>query len=369
MNGFIKKSVGTLTLGEKLRKLRNERRISLGEVSRVTRIQVKYLEYLEEGRFDKLPVDVYVRGFLRSYAEFLAVDENVLIKLYEKEKGIKNNLDKSKKKDDFGKKPKPINISSFVFTPKIIVISITTILFLAGVFYIYHELGQFASTPRLVVLDPQQNAMVNGNSVSVEGVTDKDAQLSINGQPVLVNDDGRFDENVTLQSGENTINVEAVNRFGKETAQSFSVIADYRITTDKSESGNNSNGNGENASNDSGTNPASSNPDSNVAANSNSGNVSGGQSNNAAQNNAGIEVEISVKPGPVWLSVESDGNLVFSGTMLSGTTQTFSAQNKIVINSGEADATFVKFNGKDLGALGGGAGPIQDVTFTKNNKS
>ena len=81
-NGFIKKNVGTLTLGERLNKLRSEKRITLGEVSRSTRIQIKYLEYLESGHFEKLPADVYVKGFLRSYAQYLGMDENYLIKLY-----------------------------------------------------------------------------------------------------------------------------------------------------------------------------------------------------------------------------------------------------------------------------------------------
>ena len=100
MNGFIKKSIGTLTLGEKLKKLRSERRISLSEVSKHTRIQVKYLEYLEEGQYEKLPVDVYVRGFLKNYADFLAIDANVLIRLYEKEREIKKNLEKGKKGEE-----------------------------------------------------------------------------------------------------------------------------------------------------------------------------------------------------------------------------------------------------------------------------
>ena len=71
MNGFTKKNIETLTLGEKLKKLRSERRISLGDVSRNTKIQIKYLEFIEEGAYDKLPADVYAKGFLKSYAEFL----------------------------------------------------------------------------------------------------------------------------------------------------------------------------------------------------------------------------------------------------------------------------------------------------------
>jgi hypothetical protein len=47
------------------------------QVARVTRIQLRTLERLEEGRFDELPADVFVRGFIRNYARCvgLSVDE------------------------------------------------------------------------------------------------------------------------------------------------------------------------------------------------------------------------------------------------------------------------------------------------------
>jgi cytoskeleton protein RodZ len=330
MKSFTKKSVGTLTLGEKLKKLRSERRMSLGEVSRNTRIQIKYLEYLEEGDYNKLPVDVYVRGFLRSYAEFLGVDERILVRLYEKENEIKKNLDR--RKDNGKKNPlvvrETINISSFVFTPKVLAISLVALLVVGGFFYLYKEIGAFASTPRLVILSPEKNYVTNGNSITVEGITDRDAGLFLNGHPILVSDDGKFRENVTVQSGTNIINIKAVNKFNKEANETLTVQSDQQ----------------ENKGDDQPAPPV-------------------GQ---ATQK--GLEMEVRVDPGPVWVSVEVDGNLVFSGTMLTGSVQFFQADGKIVINSGKANATFVKFNSKDIGALGDSAGAIRGVTFTPDTK-
>jgi hypothetical protein len=81
-----------------------------------------------------------------------------------------------------------------------------------------------------------------------------------------------------------------------------------------------------------------------------------------------VEIELRVDPGPVWLSVESDGNLVFSGTMLTGATQIFKADQKIIINSGKGNATFLKFNGKDVGALSDSPGAVRGVTFNTDTK-
>ncbi|MFA6160021.1 MAG: RodZ domain-containing protein [Parcubacteria group bacterium] len=328
-NGFTKKSVGTLTLGEKLKKLRSDKRTSIAEASRFTKIQPAYLEYLEEGVWDKLPADVYVKGFLRSYADFLGVDEKILIRIYEREKEVRANLKKNRKEDL--QKEKPINISPFIFTPKKILISAITVLVFAGLFLLYNEINSFANAPSLVILNPQDKSQMDGNSVYIEGVTDKEALLYINNQPILVGDDGRFKENLTLQSGLNTIDVKSINKFKKETTQSLSIRSNYK---EQEES-----------------------------------NVSPAEENIAPNlPEKKIKIEVRVDPGPVWVNVEADGEIVFDGTMLSGAVQNFSANDKIVINSGKGKATFVKFNDQDLGALSSDSGAVKGVTFTLNTQ-
>jgi len=329
MNGFTKKSVGTLTLGEKLKKLRSDKRTSISEASRFTKIQPAYLEYLEEGIWDKLPADVYVKGFLRSYADFLGVDEKILIRIYEREKEVRANLKKNKK-EDF-QKEKPINISPFIFTPRKILISAIIVLVLAGLVLLYGEINSFANAPSLIILSPENNSQVEGNSVYVEGVTDKEALLYINNQPILVGDDGRFKENLTLQSGLNTIDIKSINKFKKETTESLSISSNYKKQEEDSVSTTGENG-----------------------------------PTNLPEKK--IKIEVRVDPGPVWVNVEADGEIIFDGTMLSGAVQNFEANEKIVINSGKGKATFVKFNGQDLGALSSDSGAVKGVTFTLNTQ-
>ncbi|MFA4817899.1 MAG: RodZ domain-containing protein [Parcubacteria group bacterium] len=336
MNGFTKKSVGTLTLGEKLGKIRSDRRISLSEASRATKIQVKYLEYLEAGAYEKLPADVYVKGFLRNYSEFLGIDEKILVKLYEKERGIKDNLERGKKgkKGNLPVGREKINISPFVITPRIIAITAVLLLIFGGFFYLYREVGSFASAPRLVIISPEKNYSTDGNSVEVSGITDRDAKIFINEQPVMVNDEGKFRENLTVQSGTNTVTIRAVNRFEKVAVETLTIQSTCAEPQ-------------ENPS-------AADNPENGQMA--------------QAENSQKLQIEVRVDPGPVWVGVEADGNLVFSGTMLSGTTQSFQAENKIVINSGKGKATFVKFNGKDRGALSDSSGAARGVEFNRDTK-
>ena len=72
---------GDVRLGELLREARLRRALTLAEVERDTRINRDYLEALESERYELLPAPVYARGFLRSYARHLGLDEQQALSL------------------------------------------------------------------------------------------------------------------------------------------------------------------------------------------------------------------------------------------------------------------------------------------------
>jgi hypothetical protein len=61
---------------------RKQRSMSIHEIAGVTRIPVRSLERLESGLFEELPADVFVRGFLRSYARCVGLDVEETIRRY-----------------------------------------------------------------------------------------------------------------------------------------------------------------------------------------------------------------------------------------------------------------------------------------------
>jgi cytoskeletal protein RodZ len=73
-----------ISLGSLLRKSREERHIDLDEVVRLTRIRRHTLEALENEEWSKLPSQVFVKGFLKSYAEFLGLDKEMVLNYYQK---------------------------------------------------------------------------------------------------------------------------------------------------------------------------------------------------------------------------------------------------------------------------------------------
>lgn len=68
-----------LTIGKILKQSREEQKLSLDEISVLTRIRVKYLAAIEADNFDLLPSSVQQKGFIRAYASALALDPSPLV--------------------------------------------------------------------------------------------------------------------------------------------------------------------------------------------------------------------------------------------------------------------------------------------------
>jgi cytoskeleton protein RodZ len=68
--------------GDRLRREREMRGITLDEITESTKISRRHLEALEEEHFDQLPGGVFNKGFVRAYAHFLGIDEDQAVADY-----------------------------------------------------------------------------------------------------------------------------------------------------------------------------------------------------------------------------------------------------------------------------------------------
>ncbi len=69
-------------IGASLREARERRGLSSADVQKAIRIRDRYLNALEEERWELLPGDAYLKGFLRTYADFLGLDGNLYVEEY-----------------------------------------------------------------------------------------------------------------------------------------------------------------------------------------------------------------------------------------------------------------------------------------------
>ena len=297
---FTRKRVDSLTLGEKLRKVRNDNRISLTEVARVTKIQVKYLEALEGGAYEKLPPEVYVRGFLRGYASFLGIPEEAIIRLYDRERSIRKNITQTELSPRF-RFQSPIRFR-FSFSARGIALSLIAVIVCGFFLYLYFEFQSFVSEPRLVILSPSDGDTVTEAETIVRGETDPRATVHINGGETVVDERGSFSERLSLDSGLNVISISSMNRFGKTRERTVSVNATLpdRGTTDVV----------------------------------------------LSEPTQARTVSLSIRSTiPTTVSVRTDSEIIWSGKLPVGEEKSFTATEKIEISSDVGNAVLIRQDG------------------------
>ncbi len=198
-------------VGDRLKIAREEADISLKKFADLSKIQLKYLEKLEGGEFNKLPASVYIHGFLGKYSQILNLPLEELLAEYEKETEQARML-----KEKEGLALPSIKSPKIIITPKKISWVIALIIILLIVGYLIYQLDFLISAPKLEVDYPAQDLTINRSLIEISGRSDQSAKLTVNGEQVYIEKDGTFRQEINLSPGVNTLKIEAVNRFGKK---------------------------------------------------------------------------------------------------------------------------------------------------------
>lgn len=74
------------TIGQELKEERVKLGITLEQISAKTRINIKYLEAIEESKYDVLNEDVYIKAFIREYSQAVGLNKDKIIEKYEIER-------------------------------------------------------------------------------------------------------------------------------------------------------------------------------------------------------------------------------------------------------------------------------------------
>jgi transcriptional regulator with XRE-family HTH domain len=70
-------------IGEILRETRERKNVSLDQIEETTKIKKRYLQAMEHEEWSQMPGKVYAKGFLRTYARYLSLDEQSICDLFE----------------------------------------------------------------------------------------------------------------------------------------------------------------------------------------------------------------------------------------------------------------------------------------------
>ncbi len=67
-------------VGYTLRQERERQNLNISDIEQGTSIRALYIEAIEAGEYDKLPGNVYTKGFIKNYAKFLGLEADTLVK-------------------------------------------------------------------------------------------------------------------------------------------------------------------------------------------------------------------------------------------------------------------------------------------------
>lgn len=211
-------------LGETLRAQRERKGISLEQAADDTRIREKFLAALESGDYQSLPGAIYTKGLLRNYADYLDVDSNELVALFQVERGPAEQPARQ------FEPMRPIMRRSVILTPAILL----PLVVLGGVAlfvgYFYYQFTAFATPPRIEVIDPAGDTIVDTPELVVRGRTVPDGRVTVRVFPgpetiadVRPAANGTFAVPVHLRPGANHIEVQVLDAAGKTNLVSRSV--------------------------------------------------------------------------------------------------------------------------------------------------
>lgn len=322
------------SLGEILQRRRKDLKLSIADVEVATRVAERYLHQIEEGDYSNLRDDIYTKGYIKNYAEFLGLDAKPVLELYKKERSGGKVVKKPDSKAGLRLGLKPINSPRFIITPRTFLAIATLILFLIVTGYIVWQVSVLSLPPKLSVDGSPEE--VSTSFTYISGHVDGGADLAINDSPILTSPDGSFREKILLSDGPNQIKISAKNKLGKSMTVDKTIIAHLPKGPVIA------------------TTPTTPTPTPTTPAKFD-----------------GVKLNIKATKSATWLIVEADGKEIFRGTMLSGTGQDFSAANSLKLTVGNAGSTQLVLTNtvvtnKDLGTIGADGEVKRDLEFKKD---
>ena len=79
-----------VSVGARLREIREGKKLSLNAVAKSLNISIKYLESIENNDFSSMPVRAYSIGYIRSYSNYLNLNAEEIVKLYKDQISFSN---------------------------------------------------------------------------------------------------------------------------------------------------------------------------------------------------------------------------------------------------------------------------------------
>lgn len=184
-----------------LQTARLDKEFTLDEISKKTKIPLRYLQAFENETQSGFPDEPYCSLMLREYADFLGLNSDELVSVF--------------RRDHVKKAINANSQNSFLsITPQFTYYLIISLLIILFALYLTFEYIKFNHPPVLTVDWP-----VYSKIVEIKGKTDSESTIKVNQSPVVVDQNGNFFKKLELSTSEAKIIVESTSPAGKTTVE------------------------------------------------------------------------------------------------------------------------------------------------------
>lgn len=196
------------TVGKILLRERRKRRFSLAKLSERTKIKEQYLRAIEKEEWGSLPNFATTQGFVKNVASALGTNPGTAVAL------LRRDWEERKVEKETGR-----GHIATLWTPKTTTMAIGILVTLLVGFYLIEQYKTFTAPPPLDISETTRVA----NGVKISGQTASEAQVLINGEPLLVDKNGNFSITITQLQPGGKLTVESRSRSGKSTKKEIIV--------------------------------------------------------------------------------------------------------------------------------------------------
>jgi len=181
-----------------LESARLDRELDFTEISKKTKIPLRYLIAFENENIKDFPGEPYCSLMVKDYADYLGLNGEELLCLFRR---------------DYDRRPEnsPRHRFWFSLTPQFAFTAFISLLALVFATYLITEYLKFNRPPHLKINWPQN---FSEKSVEISGITDPESTIKINDSLVIVDTNGNFKKTIEISTPEAKIVVEAKSPAG-----------------------------------------------------------------------------------------------------------------------------------------------------------
>lgn len=197
-------------LSDRLRQEREATGHTPETISDVTRIPLRYVQALESGEFQALPKTTAHRlAYVRAYAEAVGLAAKAVLDQFRREAGVSGTPSLHPHR----------TLPWFSLSSLSIVVRNAFLLGCVALFagYLFWHVRGILQPPELLVYTPIEGNVLTAPSTIVQGETERESRLTVNGQEIMVMENGKFEAKIDLSPGLNTIVIASAKKHGKTT--------------------------------------------------------------------------------------------------------------------------------------------------------